>query len=323
MSGGGSGRIVGIGGATLDRKYLAKARLRAGTSNPVAAARLGFGGVARNVIETLARLGSDASLITLVGDDENGHLLLRHLRDRGADTSAVMVRAGQRTAEYIAALEPDGQLALGLADMNILDGFTLADLDRADAWLAAASWVFADCNLPADILAALLRRRHRARFRLAIDAVSTPKAARLPENLSGLDLLFVNWDEARAYLAATGRPQCATAPATALALRAAGAAQLVLTLGENGLLVAEGDEVEAIPAVPAKSVDVTGVGDALIAAVLFGLGTGKSLAAAARLGTLLAALTIEVEASVHPELSPAWLDANLRPLTTAAPEAAQ
>ncbi|WP_246716354.1 winged helix-turn-helix transcriptional regulator [Martelella soudanensis] len=50
------GRVVVIGGAVIDRKYLARAPLIAGTSNPVEGMR-SFGGVARNVAENLAALG--------------------------------------------------------------------------------------------------------------------------------------------------------------------------------------------------------------------------------------------------------------------------
>ena len=42
-----------------------------------------FGGVARNVAECMARLGTPPFFITAVGDDENGQLITRHLEESG------------------------------------------------------------------------------------------------------------------------------------------------------------------------------------------------------------------------------------------------
>ena len=56
-------RLTCVGGAVVDRKYHLLRPAVAGTSNP-ARAVTGFGGVARNVAETLARLGVAVSLVS-------------------------------------------------------------------------------------------------------------------------------------------------------------------------------------------------------------------------------------------------------------------
>jgi pseudouridine kinase len=278
-----------------------------GTSNPVDGQR-SFGGVARNVAENLARLGVATGLLSIVGEDENGRALLEELAACGIDRGLMRVDAGRRTAEYSAILGPEGDLALGLADMGVLDGFSVADLDRNWPRLVESGWVFTDCNPPAEMLAALIARRRGAGFRLAVDTVSTPKAARLPADLEGVDLLFVNRDEAAAYLAATGR---APGDDEAAALRDAGAARVVLTLGAEGVVVADESGTHRVAAVPANRVDATGAGDSMVAATLYRCLQGDTLVAAVRVGTLLAALTIETPASVHPALSPAFLQAHM------------
>ena len=63
------------------------------------------------------------------------------------------------TAEYVAAIEPTGDLALGLADMAILDALTSDVLASACPTIGRAALVFADCNLPAAMLADLIARR--------------------------------------------------------------------------------------------------------------------------------------------------------------------
>jgi pseudouridine kinase len=299
-----AGRIVTVGGAALDRKYVGRGPLVPETSNPVDGHR-SFGGVARNVTENLARLGARVAFVTATGDDDTGRALLAHLRDLGVDTSAALAMPGAATAEYVAILEPDGKLTLGLADMAVLDTLTPAAVGRAAAQFAAATWVFADCNLPADTLADLRTRRIAGRYRLAVDAVSTPKVMKLGSALAGLDLLFLNLDEARA-LANLPRADAIEAARRLIAL---GAATVVLTLGSAGALVADAHGAVTLPAVAAHPVDVTGAGDALIAGTLADLAADTSLSAAdaVRTGMLAAALTTESDLSVRPDLSRALL----------------
>jgi pseudouridine kinase len=298
-------RVLCLGAAVVDRKYRLHAAAVPGSSNPADGTR-GFGGVARNVAENLVRLGAATGLVSVVGDDEDGHALIRDLRRLGVDAARVAVASDRPTAGYVAVLGPDGDLVMGIADMAIFGHLTPAALERAWPALAAANWVFADCNLPPETLADLLERRRGARFRLALDAVSVAKAARLPADLAGIDLLFCNRDEAAAVL---GAASTATAPEQLVAgLQARGAAAAVVTLGAAGLCFGDAGAPRRLPAVPARPVDVTGAGDALIAATLHRLLNGRDLDAALAAGAALAALTIATEASVLPGLTADRLD---------------
>jgi pseudouridine kinase len=303
-------RAVCIGGAVLDRKYHARQDLVLGTSNPVDSTR-SMGGVARNVAENLSRLGTDTAFISVVGDDEGGRTLLSSMRERGIDVSQVIVSPERPTAEYAAILDRNGDLMLGIADMGIFDLFRPEHLDRAWPHLAAASWVFSDCNPPAEMLGALITRARDARFRLAIDAVSTTKAARLPQDLTGIDMLFMNLDEANAVLKRQGHAATDDVGKAALGLQKSGAREAIVTMGADGIAVAGPEGVRIFPAVKAASIDMTGAGDAMIAATLHRVIAGDDIYTAARIGSLLGALTTESAASVHTELSETFLDANM------------
>ena len=296
--------VVCVGGATVDRTYRAQYALRSGTSNPVASRR-SFGGVARNVAESLARLGAEVDLISAVGDDDNGRALVAHLAGLGVDVGHVQVVPGRATAEYVAVLEPTGELAFGLADMAVFEALTPDMLAFAWGAIEAGTLVFADCNLPAETLASLMARRRAGSLpTLAVDAVSALKVVRLPADLTGLDLLFLNEDEAFALLR-----QASIAEDAAADLRARGAASVVLTRGARSVLVANEHGVTLLPTVPVSAVsDVTGAGDALIAAALQRLAGGQDLLSAVRAGLVAAALTLERPGGVRPDLSPALLE---------------
>ncbi len=301
-------RMVCLGGAVLDRKYHARRELIFETSNPVDGYR-SFGGVARNVAENLVRLGMDVSFVSIVGDDETGRALVRHLRDLGADISQVITTTARPTAEYAAILDPRNNLALGIADMEIFDLLTPDYLDRFWPHLASASWVFVDCNMPAETIDEMMQRKHGSRFRLAVDTVSTPKSLKLPRDLTGIDLLFTNNDEANAMLGLADPAERLSPGDAALALRERGADQVIVTRGADGYAVATEKGVTAMRSVPAQPVDITGAGDAMIAGTLYRVLEGEDLTIAAQTGALLATLTTESAASVHPELSPRFLSA--------------
>ncbi len=289
------GTVICIGGAAIDRKYQALRPVAAGTSNPVHGARA-HGGVARNVAENLARLGVEVELITCVGRDEPGRDLTEHLSDAGVDIGGVMAVEGGRTAEYCAVLEPDGSLAVAVADMAIFDWLTPGQLEPFARRLEDAAWLFADCNLPADTVRYLLEIARTSACRLAVDAVSVAKSARLPDDLSGIDVLFLNSDEARAILGG----ETESLDDTAGALRLRGAERVVLTRGHEGCLAAGPDGLLRVPAIAAEIVDVTGAGDAMVAATLARLVAGASWKDAVEAGTRAAAATASSQESVVP-----------------------
>ena len=295
-------RIVCFGGAVMDRKYHAIEPLIAGTSNPATSVRA-YGGVARNVAENLARLDVPTTLVSAVGDDESGRGLMRALQLLGVDVSGISISAAHGTAEYAAVLQPDNALAFGIADMAVFETLTVDKLNADWPLLMSADWVFADCNLPAETMRELVARGAGSRFKLAVDAVSVHKVMRLPADLGGISALFVNVDEAAGYLGGPGSPESLFD-----GLMARGPGAVVMTLGEEGLLVSDDrGKPRHRPAPPAWVVDVTGAGDSLVAGTLCGLLQGQEIAEAVILGLRLAKLTVETDGSVRQDLTPGLL----------------
>jgi pseudouridine kinase len=296
-------RVVCAGNAALDRTFALTGPVRLATSNP-AELRAGFGGVARNVAENLARLGVAVTLATQVGDDAGGRALRDDCAAHGIDVRHVLLSSVHPTSEYAAIIDPQSELVIGASATAAIDALTVAML--AAAFGEDAAWTFADCNLPAPVLAAVIERSRGGNRALAIDAVSIAKAARLPHDLHGIGLLFVNEDEARALL---GGAAGASAGDVANGLRERGAAAVVLTRGAGDVLVAAAGGIAEIPVPRATPVDVTGAGDALIAGTLFGLLNGEPLAEAVGTGTLVALLTIQSPATVSRALDVAAVNA--------------
>jgi pseudouridine kinase len=296
-------QVTCIGGACVDRSYRVAGTAVPGSSNPATRALPLFGGVARNVSENLARLGIASAILTSVGSDALGEALLGELRAAGVNVDLVKTIEGS-SDEYAAILER-GELALGAADMRAIESLTVADLDRRWETIAGSEWLFVDCNVSAGVLQACLARRSIARYKLAVDAVSEPKAQRLPARLDPIDVLFINEGEAAAYLGENGG---VPPEELASALLSRGARSVVLTGGDRGMICGDASALVHIPAAPAKRVCATGAGDALVAGTLWRLLAGDGLHDAARTGAELAALTLQTDRSVRVDLSPELLD---------------
>ena len=290
--------IACIGGAHIDRRGMLRASPVLGTSNP-GDIHVDFGGVARNVAHNLARLGCRVTLLSRVGGDDSGKQVLCQAAAAGIDTSLSTISPSRATASYTAILESNGELVIGLADMDVYDEMTPAVLEPSLERLREHELWFIDSNVPGDTIDWLL---HRAGgIPVAVDAISVAKSRRLRRLLGEITVLFCNVAQA-VIVAATENPRPPLAEA-ARALHAAGARSGVVSAGALGIAVWDGGDVQALPALTAAPRDVTGAGDALVAGTLYGVSEGGSLRDAARLGLAAAAITVESEYAAPPELS--------------------
>ncbi|HEY1128649.1 MAG TPA: carbohydrate kinase family protein [Roseateles sp.] len=292
--------IVCIGGLNVDRKLKLLAHSLRGSSNPCESHETP-GGVVRNVAENLARLGLPVALVAAVGDDASGQMLLKQAEAVGIDLRAIIRLRRHASDSYTAVLAPDGSLELGLAAMPLVESLNPWALGASKALRAGAALIVADGNLPTDAWPLLLGEARASGVPLVCVAVSEAKMERLPEQLAGLHLLILN----------AGELACvAPEPLDAFAaLHARGVARVLVTKGAEGLLLSEPDRAPRHwPAPDVRVVDVTGAGDALSAGVCAALlRDAADFDAAARLGLDLAALTLQTEDSVHPELTSDFL----------------
>lgn len=283
--------IACIGGAHLDHRGLLRAPVVLGTSNP-GSVQVDLGGVARNVAQNLAHLGCQVLLCSRVGNDEAGRQVLA----QPIDTSLVTVSDCRPTASYTAILEPNGELVVGLADMEIYDEVTPDILTPIVPRLRQAGLWFIDTNFPSDTIGWLLAQ---AEVPVSVDAISVAKSRRLLPLLPRIHYLFCNVAQAGALAGTTFIDPGEAAEG----LVRLGAPSGVVSAGPRGIAVYDRAAISVMPAIPATPRDVTGAGDALVAGTLYGLSHHLDLCAASRLGLAAAAITVESESSAAPFLS--------------------
>jgi pseudouridine kinase len=141
-------------------------------------------------------------------------------------------------------------------------------------------------------------------YKLGVCADPTGRglAARLKPYLHQTAIITPNIAEAEMLCDCTIRDVDDAAEA-ARQLVAKGVKLVIITLGEQGLVYASAEEQGHIPALEVNVVDLTGVGDALTATVVYGLVNDFPLDEAVRLGVTAAALTATCYETVCPDLT--------------------
>jgi len=294
--------LLVIGAASIDTKGRASQPIQAGTSTP-GAIRVSVGGVGRNIAENLARLGERAVLLSAVGDDDSGRHILQQAGECGIDLGPVLLSSSHRTAAYLAILDETGKPVMSIDDMNIhREMISPGVIYRHRALFRDASMIVVDANLSPNTLDTIFALARKYGVRVCADPTSATLAPRLRPYLPHLLLITPNGAEAEAMsgVSVTGRGSGLKA---AQKLVGMGVQIAIVTLGATGLVYATSQESGHVPAIDCEVVDFTGAGDALTAAVVFGLLNDLPIDEAVRLGTSAAALTLQSRETVCPTLS--------------------
>lgn len=282
-----------VGGANLDVKAHSARGAVARTSNPGSVVT-SAGGVGRNVAENLARLGTAVSLVAAVGADPGGAEVMASTEAAGVDTSMVL-RTPHPTGTYVAVLDADGELVVAVADMTATESIGPSDIDTAADLFGAAELVVLDGNLAAPALGRALEVCAANGVRAVLDPVSVPKAAALAGLLSTRTPLLAITPNSDELVALGGTEQ---------ALHDRGVELVWTRLGVAGSrLSGPGGVVDIAPIAAPEVVDVTGAGDAMLAAFCHALLAGASPADAAAYGQSAAALTVASPHTVRPDLT--------------------
>lgn len=273
---------------------------RAGTSNP-GRTRQVPGGVGRNIAENLARLGTRAILVSRVGDDDLGRRLVEQTRDAGVDVRHV--RTGPHpTGTYTAVIDADGELVSAVADMAVVETIDAPTVERElldQGLVHQAAYLVVDGNLlPEAVQQALDIARHYE-LPVVLDPVGAAKAERLRPVLEArLPVHTVTPDRAE-LRGLTGIED----PDRAVAwLHERRVGILWVSEGAQGSELHVGGEATPVPTLPVEAVDVTGAGDALVAAYVHALTRGEPVLQAARFATAAARLTVASPHTVRPGL---------------------
>ncbi len=250
----------------------------------------GFGGKGANQAVTVARMGVPVGLIGRVGDDAFGGEMIAHLCEQGVDTTHMKAVSDCPSGTAMIFVNADAQNEIVVVQ-GANDRLMPADVAEAEDAIASAGLVVIVFDLILETVRAAVRLAAKHR----VPTIVNPAPA-LPEGsdvsfLEGVDILVPNETEAEALTGvATDEPDFAERAAKRL--REIGARTSILTLGENGSILAYKDGVRHIPAFEVKPEDTTAAGDAFIGGLAAGYQFISDMPALIRFASAVGALAV-------------------------------
>ena len=284
--------ITVIGAAVLDvlARPVSGSELNV-SSYPAEGISMAAGGDAANEAGTLARLGKKVNLITKLGRDMAGQILLSHFQGLGVSTEDTVLEDGLDTGINIVLIDRRGERSFitnknGSLRKLGLEDIPEAALAKSPIFSFASIFVSPLFDVPA--MTSLFRSIKEKGGLLCADMTRCKNGETLEDirpALAYIDYLFPNYEEARAV---SGRD---TPEDIADAFLDCGLSCLVLKLGSKGCFLKSRQTAALVPAFPdARCIDTTGAGDNFAAGFLYALSEGMAPVECARFACAAASL---------------------------------
>ena len=241
------------------------------------------GGKGANQALAAARAGANVRMVAAVGKDGFAREALSLLKDAGVDLSAI-VTADAPTGTAVIVVGHDGENVIAVApganrrlDPSAVTGLTFGKDDI----------ILLQQEVPPETIRTVIEHARAGSARTVLN--TAPWRAETAALAGSADIMVANDGEferaadtlriapgereqrMREWATRTGRP-------------------VIVTLGADGVLVADGDGVTAVPALPVEPVDTVGAGDTFCGYLAASLQRGDTLTAAVRRAAVAASL---------------------------------
>ena len=281
--------IVVLGVFNADTTYRADRLPRLGETILGNSFALGPGGKGSNQAVAIGRLGAPVHMLTRLGTDDFAAMAIATWQAAGVTPEVIATPESHTGAALIFVEESSGNNAIIVAP-GAARLITPADIEAHRLLIECASVFVTQLEQPVEAAAAGLAIARAAGVRTILNPA--PATALPDAMLANCDVLTPNETEASEM---TGLPirSLDDARKAADALLSRGVGTVVVTLGENGVLVHSRDGSHHVPVVAAGPVvETTGAGDAFNGGFAVALARGLLPVEAARFGCAVAGISV-------------------------------
>ncbi len=229
--------------------------------------KISYGGVGRNIVENLARLGIDITFITAIGEEASAYGMKKELLD--LQVKLVLPKTKLSSSSYIAFINKDHDMEVGLSDTRIVECINIAFLQKKATLIEKFQYICLDGNLDEEVIDYFFLTYHHKK--IIVDAISTKKAQKFKKHLDKIYLFKANIYEAQAILEKK-------LPANELIkiFQKKNIPNMIITQGLENIVYLYDHEIYESPVVPQKNVvNATGAGDAFLAGVVYQILNGE------------------------------------------------
>lgn len=303
-------RVVGVGAANVDVHGRSRKSIVMRDSNPGYMAT-SVGGVTRNILENLARQGVSVALLSAVGDDLYGEKILRDSTAAGIDMSHLLQKPGAASSSYIAILDEQGDMLLGMSDMRIVEDLPNAYLDANASLLHGAEAIVCDACLPVHLLDYLITVT-AGKTPVLIDPVSTAYARQMEPIAGKFYAMKPNVMEL-SILSGLPTETEAQIERACEALLVRGVVRIAVSRGEKGCYYADanGNRIFRSLRPVSQMVNATGAGDAFLAGFTHALVDGLPVEEMLDYALASGITAIQSMTTINPDMSDALVRVNV------------
>ena len=281
--------ITIVGGANIDIIGLPHKKLRMKDSNP-GKTTMTLGGVGRNIGENLARLGIDTRLITVLGNDIYGKLMIEEGMKIGLDMSESLILPEMKTSTYIAILDELGDMELALSSMDIFEKMTISFIQYKREIIENSALCIVDTNIPKEVLRYMLINFKVDFF---LDTVSTSKAEKIKNMLGKFHTIKANRLESET-LSGVEIVDKIDLKKVATYFIDTGVERVFITLGEDGVYYLDKQKELHMKSPKISIVNATGAGDAFMAGLAYSYFNGLDIERTIKFAQGASFITLEV-----------------------------
>lgn len=290
------GNVVVIGSLHMDIMVNAPDRPRKGETLRGSAWGLRCGGKGGNQAVQAAYHGATVQMIGRVGTDDFGAQLRDHLAQAGVDTHALRTDPTAGSGMSVAIVDATGDYgAVIVSGVNM--HIDESDIEAARPLLDATAVLVLQYEIPLPMVALAAQAAHQQGARVILNAA--PAYPPPPGLLPSVDILVVNEVEGE-MLSGVTITEIESAHEACRRLRES-VKTVILTLGERGVIAADGDQQFHLPAYRVDVVDTHGAGDAFVGALAARLADHSPLMDALRYASAAAALVCAKVGVASPE----------------------
>ncbi len=260
-------------------------------------------GGAGNVVNNILSLGANVSILSVVGDDENGDKLFGILKTLGANVNGIVVENGRKTSkksrvvasyQQVVRFDSESKEAIKANSVDRLLFVFEEQVKNADIVLISD---YAKGVLTPYFTSAMIRIANALNKPILID----PKGEDYSK-YSGATLITPNKKEASIASRIEISDEQSLQKAGFFLKEKLGLDCIVVTLSEDGIAIFD-DKYEKMPTVAKDVYDVTGAGDTVFASLGFALSCGLDLKEAAFFANAAAAVVVSKFGSATATLS--------------------
>lgn len=283
--------ICVIGGANIDIVGSSIDLLQNFDSNP-GEISIAYGGVGRNIAQICALLGENIKFVTCFSGDSYGQSMKEDCKRLGMDVSMSSTVEDLPSSMYIALLDNNRDMKLGMSDMRILRRMDAKMLQPILETLREDDIIIIDSNLDMESIEYIAIH---AKARIAADPVSAHKASRLKSVLNHLDIFKPNQFEASELTGIWIKDE-ETARQNLDWFIEHGVKEVIISMADRGILLGTAEHKTWFTHRPINMENATGGGDSLLGAYVASRLAGKCPLESMRFGISAAVISIEQDA---------------------------